>query len=105
MAHQRANVKYCVKLDKSAVKTYFDMIRQVRGDAAVNRSRCFKWCVSFEKHRWKTARDQERPLMSLISQNVETNQQYMMIVREQSTTLLTLSACHTEQARRSSGVI
>ena len=39
---QRVNIKFCVKLGKSASET-FDMIRHVYGNETMRRARCFEW--------------------------------------------------------------
>ncbi|PSN41271.1 hypothetical protein C0J52_14334 [Blattella germanica] len=38
---QRANIKICVKLQKSATKTY-EMLKESYGNEAMSRTRCFE---------------------------------------------------------------
>ena len=47
---QRANIKFCVKLGKSATET-FDTIRYVYGNEAVSRVTCFEWHARFKSGR------------------------------------------------------
>ena len=39
---QRVNVKFCVKLGKSATETY-DLLKKVYGDECLSRTQVFKW--------------------------------------------------------------
>jgi hypothetical protein len=55
---QRANIKFCVKLNKSGVET-FKMIRHVYGNEAMSCARCFEWHAHFKRGR-TSLEDDER---------------------------------------------
>ena len=55
---QRANIKFCVKLRKSATET-FEMLQQAYGDDAMSRARCFEWHSRFKNGR-TSLKDDER---------------------------------------------
>jgi len=45
---QRVNVKFCVKLSKSAKETY-DLLKKVYGDECLSRTRVFEWFKRFKE--------------------------------------------------------
>jgi len=47
---QRVNVKFCVKLRKSATKTY-DLLKKVYGDEYLSRTQVFEWFKRFKGGR------------------------------------------------------
>ncbi|WP_316399518.1 leucine zipper domain-containing protein [Bradyrhizobium sp. 33ap4] len=69
---QRANVKFCVKLEKSATET-FEMIRQAYGDESVSRTTCFEWHARFRSDRASLNDDARsgRPSTSSTAETVE----------------------------------
>lgn len=75
---QRANVKFCVKLGKSATET-LHMMQQVYGDAAMSRARCFEWHACFKSGRTSLEDDERsgRPSTSSTLENVETIRQFV----------------------------
>ncbi|XP_041372645.1 protein GVQW3-like [Gigantopelta aegis] len=70
---QRANIKFCIKLGKSATET-FDMIRYVYGNEAMSRARCFEWHARFKSGRTSLDDDKRsgRTSTSSTPENVET---------------------------------
>lgn len=69
---QRANIKFCVKLGKSATET-LTMLRQVYSDEAMSRSQIFDWHSRFQHGRISLDDDERsgRPSTSIIPENVE----------------------------------
>ena len=55
---QRVNIKFCVKLGKSATET-LEMLQLAYGDDAMSRSRCFEWHARFKSGR-TSVEDDER---------------------------------------------
>ncbi|XP_029672795.1 protein GVQW3-like [Formica exsecta] len=53
---QRANIKFCVKLEKSPTKT-LQMIQQAYGDSAMHKSNVMKWYKRFREGREKITDD------------------------------------------------
>ena len=47
---QSVNVKFCVKLGKSATETY-DLLKKVYGDECLSRTQVFEWFKSFKGGR------------------------------------------------------
>ena len=47
---QRVNVKFCVKLGKSATETY-DLLKRVYGDECQSRTQVFDWVKRFKEVR------------------------------------------------------
>jgi len=45
---QRINVKFCVKLGKSATETY-DLLKKVYGDQCLSRTQIFEWFKRFKR--------------------------------------------------------
>jgi hypothetical protein len=62
---ERANIKFCVKLDKSEAET-FEMIRRVYRNEAMSHARCFEWQACFKRARTPLEDDERsgRPSMS-----------------------------------------
>ena len=56
---QRANIKFCFKLGKTATKTV-ELMRQVYGDNCFSRAQIFKWYARF-KSGVETIEDEARP--------------------------------------------
>jgi transposase len=56
---QRVNVKFCVKLGKSATETY-DLLKKVYGDECVSSTQVFEWFKRFKGAR-EVTRDNQRP--------------------------------------------
>ena len=54
---QRVNVKFCVKLGKSATETY-DLLKKVYGDECLSRTQVFEWFKRFEEGREEIGDDQ-----------------------------------------------
>ena len=69
---QRVNVKFCVKLGKSATETY-DMLKNVYGDECLSRTQVFEWFKRFKKGREEIGDDQRpgRPSTSKTDANIE----------------------------------
>ena len=69
---QRINMKFCVKLQKSAKETH-EMLKLIYGDAAVTMKMAYKWFKRFH-NGWESDEDKERsrcPSTSKTQQNVE----------------------------------
>jgi len=56
---QRVNVKFCVKLGKSATETY-DFLKKVYGDVCLSHTQVFEWFERFKEGR-EEIRDNQRP--------------------------------------------
>jgi len=56
---QHVNVKFCVKLGKSATETY-DLLKKVYGDECLSRTQVFEWLKRFKEGR-EEIRDDQRP--------------------------------------------
>jgi len=56
---QHANVKFCVKLGKSATETY-DLLKKVYGDECPSRTQVFKWFKRSKEGR-EEIRDDQHP--------------------------------------------
>ena len=56
---QRANIKFCFKLGKTAAETV-ELIRQVYGDNCLSRAQIFRWYARF-KSGVETIEDEDRP--------------------------------------------
>jgi len=54
---QRVNVKFCVKLGKSATETY-DLLTKVCGDECLSRTHVIEWLKRFEEGREEIGDDQ-----------------------------------------------
>jgi len=54
---QRANVKFCVKLGKSATETYY-LLKKVNGDECLSHTQVFEWFKRFEEGREEIGDDQ-----------------------------------------------
>ena len=54
---QRVNVKFCVKLGKSATETYC-LLKNVYGDECLSRTQVFEWFKRFKEGREETGDDQ-----------------------------------------------
>ena len=54
---QRVNVKFCVKLGKSATETY-DLLKKVYGDECLSRTQVFEWFRRFKEGREEIGDDQ-----------------------------------------------
>ena len=59
---QCVNVKFCVKLGKSATETY-DLLKEVYGDKCLSRTRVFEWFKRFKGGR-EEIRDDQHPVHS-----------------------------------------
>jgi len=69
---QRVNVKFCVKLGKSATERY-DLLMKVYGDEFLSRTRVFEWFKRFKEGREEIGDDQRpgRPSTSKTDANIE----------------------------------
>jgi len=56
---QCVNVKFCVKLGKSATETY-DLLKKVYGDECLSHTQIFKWFKRFKEGR-EEIRDDQHP--------------------------------------------
>jgi len=56
---QRANIKFCSKLEKTAAETV-ELMRQVYGDNCLSRAQIFRWYARF-KTGVETIEDEARP--------------------------------------------
>ena len=56
---QRANIKFCFKLGKTAAETV-ELMRQVYGDNCLSRAQIFRWYARF-KNGVETIEDEARP--------------------------------------------
>ena len=54
---QRVNVKFCVKLGKSATETY-DLLKKVCGDECLSHTQVFEWFKRFKEGREEIGDDQ-----------------------------------------------
>jgi len=65
---QRVNVKFCVKLGKSAGETH-DLLKKVYGDECLFRTQVFEWFKRFKVRREEIGDDQRpgRPSISKTS--------------------------------------
>ena len=54
---QRVNVKFCVKLGKSATETY-DLLKKVYGGECLSRTQVFEWFKRFKEGREEIGDDQ-----------------------------------------------
>lgn len=83
---QRANIKFCVKLRKSATET-FEMLQQAYGDDAMSRARCFDWHSRFKNGR-TSLDDDERSGRPSTSTSPETVHEVERIVLEDRRTTI-----------------
>ena len=69
---QRVNVKFCVKLGKSAKETY-DLLKEVYGDECLSRTQVFEWFKRFKEGMEEIGDDQRpgRPSTSKTDANIE----------------------------------
>jgi len=69
---QRVNVKFCVKLGKSATETY-DLLKKVYGDECLSRTQVFERFKRFKEGREVVEDDQRpgRPSTSKADANIE----------------------------------
>jgi len=76
---QRYAIKFCVKLNKSATKT-FASLTEAYGDATLSRTMVFKWHKAF-KEGWETVEDDPlsgRPISSTNDENVDVGRAVMV---------------------------
>ena len=68
----RVNVKFCVKLGKSATETC-DLLKKVYGDECLSRTQGFEWVEMFKEEREEIGDNQHpgRPSTSKIDTNIE----------------------------------
>ena len=64
---QRANIKFCSKLGKSAAETV-ELMRQVYGDNCLSRAHIFRWYARF-KRGVETIEDEARPGRPVLVRN------------------------------------
>ena len=83
---QRANIKFCVKLRKSATET-FEMLQQAYGDDAMSRARCFEWHSRFKNGR-TSLEDDERSGRPSTSTSPEIVHEVERIVQEDRRTTI-----------------
>ena len=83
---QRANIKFCVKLRKSATET-FEMLQQAYDDDAMSRARCFDWHSRFKNGR-TSLDDDERSGRPSTSTSPETVHEVERIVLEDRRTTI-----------------
>ena len=76
MTEQRINIKFCVKLGKTATDT-LKMLRDVYGDSSMSRIRVFEWHKQFVKGREDVEDDPKsgRPCTSTTDTNIENLRQ------------------------------
>jgi hypothetical protein len=69
---QRVNVKFCVKLGKSATETY-DLLNKPYGDECLCSTQVFEWFKRFKEGREEIGDDQRlgRPSTSKTDANIE----------------------------------
>ena len=69
---QRVNVKFCVKLGKSATEMY-DLLKKVYGDECLSRTQVFEWFKRFKEGKEEIGNDQRlgRPSTSKTGANIE----------------------------------
>ena len=69
---QRINVKFCVKLGKSAAETY-DLLKKVYGDECLSRTLVFEWFKRLKEGREEIGDDQlpGHPSTSKTDANIE----------------------------------
>ena len=69
---QSMNVKFCVKLGKSAAETY-DLLKKVYGDEYLCRTQVFEWFKRFKEEREEIGDDQcpGRPSTSKTDANIK----------------------------------
>ena len=69
---QRINIKFCVRLGKTATET-LKMLRDVYGDSSISRTRVFKWHKPFMEGREDVEDDPKsgRPCTSTTDTNIE----------------------------------
>jgi len=69
---QGVNVKFCVKLGKSATETC-DLLKKVYGDECISRTQVFDWFKRFKEGREEIGDDQRpgRPSTSKTEANIE----------------------------------
>jgi len=69
---QRVNVKFCVKLGKSAAETY-DLLKKVYGDECLSRTQVFEWFKRFKEEREEIRDDQlpDHPSTSKTDANIK----------------------------------
>ena len=77
---QRVNVKFCVKLGKSATETY-DLFKKVHGDEYLYRIQVFEFFKRFEGGR-KEIGDDRRPGRSSTSKTEANIEKFGEIVRQ-----------------------
>ena len=72
MIEQRINIKFCVKLGKTATET-LKMLRDVYGDSSMPRTRVFEWHKQFVEDREDVEADPKsgRPCTSTTDTNIE----------------------------------
>ena len=83
---QRASIKFCVKLRKSATET-FDMLQPAYGDDAMSRARCFEWHSRFKNGRMSLD-DAERSGQPSTSTSPEIVREVGRIVQEDRRTTI-----------------
>ena len=71
-AEQLVNVKFCVKLGKSAPETY-DLLNKVYGESVLSRTQVLEWFKRFKEGREEIVDDQRprRPSTSKTDANIE----------------------------------
>ena len=76
---QRYDIKFCVKLKKSATETFVSLT-EAYGDATLLRTMVFKWHKAFKEGRENVEDDprSERPISSTNNENVEVVQAVMV---------------------------
>lgn len=76
----RANIKFCVKLKKTAVET-FSLLRQAYGNDAICKATCYEWYTRFKNGRTSLDDDARsgRPSAAVTPENVTEIEQ---IVRQ-----------------------
>jgi len=79
-AEQRVNVKFCLKLGKSASQTY-DLLKKVYGDKCLSRTQVFEWFKRFKEEREEIGDDQ-RPGRSTTSKTDANTEKVGEIVRQ-----------------------
>ena len=69
---QHVNVKFCMKLGKSATETY-DLLKKVYGDECLSRTQVFEWFKRFKEGREEVGDDQRpsHPSTSKIDASIE----------------------------------
>lgn len=87
---QRANIKFCVKLGKSATAT-FEMLQQAYGEEAMSRARCFDWHSRFRNGRTSLDDDERSGRPSTSTSQEMVGEVERMVLNDRRTTINEIS--------------